>query len=175
MMPDGLAAHEATFGRKINVTMPSDLAAGRFSEWLRLEVRPTGDEADTTTLDIPVLGEVVGRLAVYGSAVNSQGVVDMGVQAAGVGTSRRLLIKVRDEQRHLVVKRVATQPDFIRAHVEPTASRSEELGLYELHIEIPPAAPACTYLGLALGSLRIEFDHPRISPLELKLRFAVGG
>jgi hypothetical protein len=140
-----------------------------------LDVTPGAADEKPTTMEWEVVGEIVGRLAVYGSAIDSHGVIHLGKLDEGAHGKQRLLLKVRDQQRHLSVKSIQAEPEFIRAHLEPYDRGDNHLGLYHFHVEIPNSAPECTYLGLKLGRLRVEFDHPRIHELELKVRFAVGG
>jgi hypothetical protein len=63
----------------------------------------------------------------------------------------------------------------VKAAVLPYDGKLADAGLLQLEVEIPADAPRCSYLGVPLGDLRIEFDHPRIRTLDLKIKFAIVG
>ncbi len=162
---------DATAAVRLRITIPAGMASGQLSERIQFAVKPA--EADETTLNVPITGKVPRRLAVIGPSVGSDGIVDLGQVYKGESRKKRLLLKVRDEDLELVATRIKCEPDFISANVLPYAGSSKDAGLSTLEIELPDRAPACSFLGVPMGSLRIDFDHPRIQDLELKLKFAV--
>lgn len=169
---------DATLGdvlsaRKVTLTTAQEMPQGHLSGQLRLEVQPA--EGDVEALQIPLDGRVLRRLAVYGPAITIDGVIDAGQVDEGQGKTTRLVLKVRDPDRELRVTRIATTPAFIKAKVLPYEGETRDSGMLRLEVEIPSTAPTCSYLGVPLGDLNIEFDHPRIPSLDLKLKFAVVG
>lgn len=164
---------EARSGYRLCVTLPDDLPQGDFRGWVRFDVNPAAGEkehAPAHTYELPIEGRVLRRLAVYGAAINSLGVVNLGTSTAGEGTHELLRLKVRDELPELKVKRITTEPEFVQVRIEPNPRAADR---YEMHVAIPRDAPACVHLASRQGSLKIEFDHPRIAELNLKLDFAV--
>ncbi len=132
-------------------------------------------EGEPETLELPVDGRVLRRLAVYGPAITIDGVIDVGQVDQGQSKKTRLVLKVRDAEHALRVTRITPHPEFVKAAVLPYEGKTPEAGLMHLEVEIPADAPRCSYLGVPLGELRVEFDHPRITSLDLKLKFAVVG
>ncbi len=171
--PDSDALDGVEAVRRILVRLPPDQPQGDVSGQLTLRVQPSG--GDPTELQLPVTGKVFRRLAVYGPAITVDGVIDMGHTEAGESLRKRLVLKVRDELQTLPVTAIRCEPEFIQATIVPYRGQKEQAGLMYLDVEIPATAPACSYLGVPLGDLRIEFDHPRIPSLDLKVKFAVMG
>ncbi|MCB9873397.1 MAG: DUF1573 domain-containing protein [Planctomycetaceae bacterium] len=171
-----VTSSDATLGdvlsaRKVTLTTAEGLPQGSLSGYLRLDIQPV--EGDAETLELPLDGQVLRRLAVYGPAITMDGVIDAGQVEKGRAKTTRLILKVRDPDRELRVTRITTTPDFVNAKVVAYNHETPDAGIMRLEVEIPSNAPACSYLGVPLGDLRIEFDHPRISTLDLKIKFAV--
>lgn len=172
--PAGFQKFDARSVKKLSVQFPAPVNQGRFSDPLRIEIRPPSatDDDPPHLVDLPVAGGVLRRLAVYGPAVDSTGLVDLGTARAGAGKKVKLVVKVRDSQTDLGSPKVEVYPDELRAELVPH-SGEQGSGLYDLTIEVPPGAPACQYLTSPLGRVAIVTDHPRIGTVELKVSFAV--
>lgn len=170
---DDAVIGDVLFARKVTLTARSAKSQGQFSGQLRLNVQPT--EGDVEILELPVNGQVFRRLAIYGPSITVDGVIDVGQVDQGQSKIVRLLLKVRDPDRDLRVTGVAARPELIKARVLPYEGETSESGLRHLEVEIPADAAPCSYLGVPLGDLKIEFDHPRIPSLDLKVKFAVVG
>ncbi len=83
-------------------------------------------------------------------------------------------MKLRDTERNLPVKHVESTPSFLHVWVEPyKTDDSKELGLYYLHVEVPKDAPTFRLPPDQRGMIRIEFDHPRVTKLELPVDLIV--
>ena len=80
-------------------------------------------------------------------------------------------MKVRDDDLDLRVSRIETTPKFVQARVLPAAE--DQPGHYCLEVEIPKNSPTCDRMAPRTGTIRLEFDHPRIKDLDLKAHFAV--
>lgn len=138
------------------------------------EVAEGADEpGEKYTFQLLASGTVIHRLGVYGDGIDENGVVHFGVVDQGKGSKKRLIMKVRDKERELSVKRVDVRPKFLQVSVTPFGGE-ERRGLYYLDVEVPHDAPACHHIDpKKQGELRIDFDHPRIKGLTLKLELAV--
>lgn len=175
---DAVTAADAVLGdvlaaRKVTLTTGTAMPQGPFSGQLRLDIQPAGGEPET--LELPLDGQVLRRLAVYGPSITLDGVIEVGQVDRGRTKKTRLVLKIRDPDRDLRVTGITTSPAFIKAAVLPYDGKTPDAGLMHLEVEIPADAPRCSYLGVPLGDLRIEFDHPRIPSLDLKVKFAVVG
>lgn len=162
---------DAKCAKVVRITLPADMPTGQFSEQIQFTIQPV--DGEQTTLDLPMTGKVPRRLAVMGAGVTSNGVIDLGQIDTGKTLKKRFVLKVRDVDQDLIPTRIKCQPSFVSANIYPYEGATQSAGLSTLEIEIPKDAPACSYLGVPLGQLHIDFDHPRIRDLDLKLKFAV--
>lgn len=162
--------YRAKVAYKLTVDVPAGRPRGTFTESLNLRVRQPGGEAEYETYEVPLEGEVLGRLAMVGSSVDRRGVLDLGVIPHGKGTKKRLMLKVRDEDRELRILSVSAEPSFIQTKIVPY---KESAGLSYVEFEVPSTAPVCSFRGQQLGKVVINFDHPRIESLDLKVRLTV--
>lgn len=165
-----LAAHKAKSGYRLQVTTPVNLPRGDFHSRIRLSV-DSPDSDELLSLDAVITGRVVGRIAVFGDRIDSDGVVDLGIVPRDAGGNASLVVKVRDEDTQLPVRSIQTVPEFMNVKLAPQGDN----GLYRLGIEVPSGAPDCLFMGRPHGSIKIEFDHPRIRKLELKVLLGVAG
>ncbi len=165
----------ARCGRRITITLPPDLPEGYFAAHLALRGRPLGGSAETSAAcELAVEGKVIRRLSVYGPEIDVHGTVDLGRVRQGSPSRVRLLLKLRDPVRDLPVTQTRTVPAFLQVRVEPHPhERSQELGLYYLHIEVPPDAPPFHLPPTQRGGIHIEFDHPRCPSLDLPVDLTV--
>ena len=172
---------------RLDVTLPDNLAEGYFNGSLHLAGRATdsdftsspettpGVEAEdgsrnrtTAECELAVHGKVLRRLAVYGPAITTSGVVDIGRIREGDGAQVKLLLKVRDPDVDLTIRHLSTTPGFLQVRIERHESDSDrQLGLYYLYVEVPNDAPPFRLPPDRMAQLTIEFDHPRIGTLNL--------
>jgi hypothetical protein len=161
----------------LTVEFPQPVLQGGFTEQMRLSIRPLGstlvaqDDA-VRHIDLPVSGSVLRRLAIYGPAITSDGIVNLGTMRHGAGKQVKLIVKVRDSQTDLGTPKLEIFPETLAARLTPH-SGDKGSGLYDLSIEVPPGTGPCQYLTSPLGRLAIVTDHPRIGTMEVKLSFAV--
>jgi len=156
---------------RLRLTVPGSLPQGDFQDSLRLTIQPSGEGASPHYLDLPLRGAVLRRLAFYGAAIDSRGVVDFGNVLEGMGKRVKLLAKVRDTSPDISAAHVEASPTFLKTEL---ALRSEgQAGLYELTIELPDDVPPCQYNSSPIGRVRIDTHHPRIGTVELLVKFAV--
>jgi hypothetical protein len=170
--PSILADLAAIGGYRIDVELPAGLSSGRLGAMVQLTARREGDKHEET-LEIPLVANVIRRLAVYGPGIDETGTVDLGRLKPGEGTKRRLVLKVRDELPEIGVRDIDVDPSFLRVDVTPYETATSTAGLYHLDIEVPADAPECVLLGSEPGSIRIDVDHPRIDDLSLYVRLLI--
>ncbi|MHB8968923.1 MAG: DUF1573 domain-containing protein [Pirellulaceae bacterium] len=166
---------QAKSARRITVTLPADLPEGYFTTPLVLRGKPAGGSSEQMAdCELGIEGKVIRRLAVYGPEIEVNGMIDMGRVRQGNLGHVRLLMKLRDTERNLPVKHIESTPSFLHVWVEPfKTDESKELGLYYLHVEVPKDAPTFRLPPNERGMIRIEFDHPRVTKLELPLDLIV--
>jgi hypothetical protein len=168
--PQAVARLEAKAVQRLRITLPANLPQGRFTDVLRLNVLPAGENAEVQSLDLPISGAVPRRVAIYGQAIDVDGLVDLGDIREGKGRRVNLLVKVRDPDPVLPTAKVEVFPSFLTVEFKP---REEGKGLYDLTIDLPADAPLCQYHSTPLGRVKIDTGHPRVGVIELKMTFAV--
>jgi hypothetical protein len=148
----------------------TNLDQGAYHDTLQVSLREKGGER-TEQIDIPVSGSIKRRLALYGPAINSLGILDLGNINQGEARQARVIAKVRDELTDLDQVEVEVFPEFVTATFQPHASGQS--GMYQLVIDVPAGIDPCQYKSNPSGKLTIKTPHPRIGDVELKLIFAI--
>src|SRR5690606_3505312 len=125
--PAELEVLDALCGQHISVTLPENMPSGKFTHWLKFSVASSDPSVEPQTYQLDIVGEVLGRLAVYGNAVDNRGVVYFDTVPAA-GAKKLLVVKVRDEDRRLNVTRIVTQPEFVQATLKPYDAGKQDAG-----------------------------------------------
>ena len=156
----------------IKITAPGDLPRGRFEEELTLTVkRPDRkSEEDTEKLSLNIQGYTAKRLTIFGKELSGDGTLNFSVVTPAQGRTAKLFLRVNDELKDLSLEHVEVSPEFLEVDLQP---ENPEKGLYTLTISIPPYSPQGTYTADTSGSIRLEFDHPRIKNLELNFNAVI--
>jgi hypothetical protein len=156
----------------IKITAPGDLPRGRFEEELTLTVkRPDRkSEEDTEKLSLNIQGYTAKRLTIFGKELSGDGTLNFSVVTPAQGRTAKLFLRVNDELKDLSLEHVEVRPEFLEVDLQP---ENPEKGLYTLTISIPPYSPQGTYTADTSGSIRLEFDHPRIKDLELNFNAVI--
>lgn len=168
-----LQAIDARSGHRIEATSPPDFSAKSLSG--TLSVTAIDDQTqEQESLELAVGGKLRQRVAVFGSQIDEKGVVDFGLLAPGQGAKASLVLRVRDDEPQPPSK-ISVVPDFVESKVTPMVDSAgvAKPGLYKLELEIPSDAPPGRYQGFQQGQVTLNFDHPRIEPLTIKLSFAI--
>lgn len=165
---------KAKSGQHLTLHLPDSLPQGEFNHWVRFQLTPARGESKM--YELPLRGKVLRRVAVYGSGIDMTGKVSLGVIPSQQGHRRRLVMKVRDPQPELQVDQITCHPDFLRVKVTPYPAKvTTTKGLYYLDIEVPKLSPVSRFQSSEAGEVTIQFDHPRIEDLRLRVDFAVSG
>jgi hypothetical protein len=162
---------QARSGYRLRLTLPADMPDGRFSETLTLAAKPAAAEKPRS-LELQIQGSVDGRVTLFGPRVDDHGVLRLGILEMGQGTRQTAVMKVNDPCPTLTVRRIETEPDFLRVAVHAYSGEAASVGLYRIEVEIPPAAPAGSFMGDGAGVIRLRTDHPRLPLIECKVEFA---
>ncbi len=159
----------AQSAKRLTISLPDDLDEGYFTIPVHIAVHDGSDESETEAdCDVTVQGKVLRRLCVYGPSIDVSGTLMMGRVIQGQGAVLKLLLKLRDPQKELSVRRIETIPTFLKVRVEPYRRQgSDDTGLYYLHVDLPRDAPTFRLAPNKRGVIRIQFDHPRVHSLEL--------
>jgi hypothetical protein len=186
---------QARHGYRVSVTLPPEMAEGRFSEWIEFAARerekgvrnclPVDWQqlkagpgllpepvAGAASCRLEVQGRVNGRLTFYSPKIVDGNVLQLGMRPRGQRVHETLVMKVND-QRHRLAAHIETEPAFLQARLTPYASGPKNIGLYRLEVEIPGDAPSCAHTGEHRGVVRLRTDHPRLPVIELQVDFVL--
>lgn len=172
--PEELKAQGARSGHALKVVLPADLPSGEFKETLRFEI-VNGESPEDKPLEyeIGLQGKVLRRLAIHGQAIDSFGTIRLEPVDPKVGRKTRSLMKVHDSQLDLPINKIECQPEFVEVKITPYKPGGKQVGLYYLDVIVPPGIPPTARMVDNPGTIKIDFEHPRVEDLNLKLQFVV--
>jgi hypothetical protein len=70
------------------------------------------------------------------------------------------------------VKDLEVKPAFLKVSLQPAKDASVS-GMYDLFVEIPEEAEPCVHRVRDAGKIHFDFDHPRVTKLDLEVDFSV--
>jgi hypothetical protein len=171
---DELPDPAAKQGVRVTVTAKRGLPMGRLDQWLTLHT----NLPEAKTLEIPVVGQVVGNISVHGNLWNeNQGVLYLGHVMSDQGAVANLNIVVRKEGTEEVKLEVLSSdpPELVATLGEPRQLKASLVHV-PLRIEIPPGTHPMVRLHTAQsdeGRVTIKTSLPEAPELVLSVRFAV--
>ena len=169
-----LEKFNAKAGYVLEVTLPADLPSGQFEDMIRFDVLHDGaKDEEPLEFGIGLQGTVLRRLSVKGEEIDNYGVVHIPSVNPNKGSKTRLLVKLNDSQLELPVKKITCYPEYVNVKLTPYLPEGKQFGLYYLDLEIPPGIPQGAFMRDEMGKVEIEFDHPRVEKLDLKLEYIV--
>jgi Protein of unknown function (DUF1573) len=165
---------EAKQGVRVTVTAKRGLPMGRIDQWLTVRT----NLPDAETLEIPVLGQVVGDISVHGNLWNEkQGVLYLGHVKSDEGASADLNIVVRKEVADkMKLEVLSCDPPELAATLGEPRQITASVVHVPLRIEIPPGTHPMVRLHTAEsdeGRVVLKTSLPEAPELVLSVRFAV--
>lgn len=169
-----LKPHGAKSGYVIKITLPQDLPSGDFNDKLEFEVIHDGNPEDKPLkYEIGLQGKVLRRLAIHGTGIDQTGTIRFDTIDPEVGGKIRLVMKLHDSQLELPVTKIVCDPEFVEAKITSYKPSGKEVGLYYLDVVVPPGIAPMARAETNPGTIHVDFDHPRVKDLDLKLEFIV--
>jgi len=165
---------KALSGYRVFVTMPAEMAEGRFADWIEFAAKPVAGKGEAACR-LEIQGRVEGRLEFFGPKIVGRNVLRLGSLQQGEPARETVLMKINDQRRQLAVEQIEVEPAFLRARIVPYAAGPKPIGLYRVEVAIPADAPSGAFLGTHCGIVRLKTDHPRLPIIELRVDFAVAG
>ncbi len=166
---------QAQRGYRISVTSKEGLPIGRFHSWVSLKT----NLPEAETLDIPIVGQVVGDISVGATTGwnEEQGVFILGTVKSSEGGQGKANLIVRGADAENVKFDVkSVEPQELKVTLGKPVKLKDTLVHVPVIIEIPPGTRPMVHLDTAQGEAgRIVFSttHPKIKELSLSVRFAV--
>lgn len=167
---------EARCGKKVIVTIPAGLEKGNFTGQIELKAIPSesqgpseethqADNSAVARLNIQAMVKKPG-VKFFSPRIDGFGAVKLGAVSSKDG-SELLQLNFRVDQGNTPwkVKDVYAWPEFIDAKV---VTLDQEIGLFQLQIQVPPGSPAGNYYGQEIGRIVITSDHPLLPRIPSK-------
>ena len=151
------------------------LPLGSFHQRLTVDLKTN----KTTSVEIPIVGAVVGDITVAGRGYNaSRRVLRLGHVVQDQGKKTMLFLTAKGPHRESVQPtiKLVEPADALSASFGQSKSSAKAV-MYPLTVEVPAGAPFTNRLGNdqehPAGRIVIETKHPAIPEIELRVRFAV--
>jgi hypothetical protein len=172
--PKDLPNKSARQGVRVSVTAKEGLPVGRFMQWLSLKT----NLQDAETLEIPIMGQVVGDISVRGTGwIEEQGALRIGSVKSSEGHKANLNIIVRgDEATKTSFKVMSSDPELMKVTLGEPKKLKETLVFVPLAIEIPPGTRPMVRLDTAQGEpgkIVLSTTHSKIKELAIGVQFSV--
>ncbi len=100
-------------------------------------------------------------------------IMRLGTLVRGQGAKETLVLKFRGLDRPVQIKEICAKPDFVRVSVKPFQADQPDNGLFRVEVVIPPETPACDYMGVRMGEVLIETDHPTRPTVKFQVEFSI--
>ena len=171
---------DAKSGYEVEVTIKPGLPVGPLREKITLAT----SYSSRPTAELPVLGRVVGEIAIVGRGWSEEnGLLDLGtVNGRTGGTYTLSLFAAGPHHSEIKYGPVEIDPDLLdvlKGEIGQTTEVNKgAMSRTTLTITIPPGSPPSNHLGsetAKLGQIRIKTSHPNVPMLRIFVRFAVEG
>jgi hypothetical protein len=171
---DELPDPRARDGIRLKVTAKPGLPVGRLYQWVTLNT----NLAEAETLEIPIVGRVVGDISVYGTGWNEeQGVLTIGRVKSSEGKKVPVNVMVRGPgAENVKVDVQSVDPPEMKVTVGKPKKLRAGLLHVPVEIEVPAGTRPMVRLNTAQGEearVVLTTTHPKISELTLGVRFSV--
>jgi len=166
-----LTSLKARSGKKVRVTIPAGLEKGNYTGQIHLKSLPPNaadpsqkSEEEELEPEIAVLNiqAAIKKPGVkfFSPNIDGFGAVKLGAVSAQDGSELiKLNFRVDQGDTPWKVKEISAWPEFIETKVE---TLDQEIGLFQLQIQIPPGIPPGNYYGQEIGRIVITSDHPLV-------------
>ena len=142
---------------------------GGFSESIRFTAKSAEAGQGPRPFQVLVQGNVEGHVNFYGAKLDIDKILRLGILQPGEAAQASVLMKVNDDHPALAVQRIETEPSFLRVKVVRLESRSPNVGVYRINVEVPADAPSCDFAGRREGVIRLKTDHPRLPTIAVRV------
>jgi Protein of unknown function (DUF1573) len=165
---------DAKQGVKITVTAKPGLPLGRFDQWLKLP----SNIKDASTLEIPIIGRVVGNISIHGRLYSEdQGVLRLGTVKSDEGASAKLNIVIRgDDAAATTLSVETTDPPELKAELGEPNHLSSTLVHVPLTVEVPRGTPPMAHLDTQqgeAGKITLKTNSKEAAQVVIHVRFDV--
>lgn len=177
---DELKERDALSGIKLKVTVPADLPSGHHIGQVVFTAHPPAAEAnqldeqashDAGTTATPMAALIVNAhvkshgVKFFSPLIDGYGRIRLGEISSKTGSEVfKLNFHVDQGDTPWKLTRARTYPKYLDVKVVPV---DENIGLYQLQIQIPPGVPQGNFYGQEIARIVLESDHPLIPKIPI--------
>lgn len=169
-----LQTARAVSGRRLRITMPADFSETELHDSLRITaVHPNRPEEKRETV-VLLRGELRrDEIGLFGDKLYTGRVMRLGTLHRGQEVREHLMLKFRGLDRPIQIREVCVKPDFVKVNIVPFVPDKPESGFFRIEVVIPPDAPPCDFMGVRMGEVLIETDHPTRPTVKFQIEFSI--
>ncbi len=172
--PKSLGENIATSARRLRFVFPESFAETDLHHTLVVKAaHPERPDAVAETA-IELRGEVRrDEVGLFGDKMYTGRIMRLGTLVRGQGAKETLVLKFRGLDRPVRIREICVKPDLVQVSVRPFQPDQPESGLFRVEVVIPPETPACDYMGVRMGEVLIETDHPTRPTVKFQIEFSI--
>ncbi len=172
--PKSLRENSAVSGRRLRFTLPESFSGADLHDSLIVRaVHAEQPEAVHQTV-VELRGEVRrDEVGLFGEKMYTGRILRLGTLLYGKGAKETLVLKFRGQDRPVRIKEICAKPGFVQVSVRPFQPDQPDNGLFRIDIVIPPETPACDHMGVRMGEVLIETDHPTRPTVKFQIEFSI--
>lgn len=172
--PKSLRENSATAGRRLRFVLPEALPETEIHQTLVVKAaHPDRPDAVSETA-VELRGESRrDEVGLFGDKMFTGRIMRLGTLVRGQGAKETLVLKFRGQDRPVQIREICVKPDFVRVSVKPFQADQPDNGLFRVEVIIPPETPACDYMGVRMGEVLIETDHPTRPTVKFQVEFSI--
>ncbi|MEW4565159.1 DUF1573 domain-containing protein [Bremerella sp. JC770] len=161
-------SHQVRSAKKIRIRLPNDLEPGHHVGQIIFSAEPPdlqtvsdgkGNLKDRAKTALTVEAQLrKPGVKFFSPLIDGYGCIKLGVVDAKTG-SDLIKLNFRVDQGETIwhATEIAVFPESLKAQVVPL---NEEIGLFQLQIQIPAGSPTGNYYGRNIGKIILNSDHP---------------
>lgn len=189
---EDLPVEGAKSGVRVSVTAGPGLPVGTVAAWVEVETNlmrstdggaPTSD-ADTVSLQVPLLATVEGDVSVHGAGWSKEiGVLNLGSVRAATGRESKLRLSFKGDQAAGARASVASlDPEWLEVELDEPREVRPGVVHQPMTVRIPPgqratvrSGPGEENGGQGQGDARVRLTttHPNVAELDVRVRFVI--
>jgi len=172
--PKSLQENSATAARRLRFVLPETLSEAEIHQTLVVKAaHPVQPEA-VAEAAVELRGESRrDEVGLFGDKLYTGRIMRLGTLVRGQGARETLVLKFRGQDRPVQIKEICVKPDFVQVSVKPFQPDQPDNGLFRIEVVIPPETPACDFMGVRMGEVLIETDHPTRPTVKFQIEFSI--
>ena len=172
--PKSLRENSATAARRLRFVLPESLSEAEIHQTLVVKAAHPEQPEAVAEAAVELRGESRrDEVGLFGDKMYTGRIMRLGTLVRGKGAKETLVLKFRGQDRPVQIREICAKPDFVHVSVKPFQPDQPDNGLFRIDVVIPPETPACDYMGVRMGEILIETDHPTRPTVKFQIEFSI--